>query len=308
MIGVFDSGSGGLTVLRALVERLPDQRFVYLGDHGHAPYGERSPDEVYGLTCAGVSRLFGLGCSLVILACNTAAAVALRRLQQTWLPARFPEHRVLGVLVPMVESVTQVSWEVKAASPAAESTAGRVGIFATPRTVESGAYPREIGLRAPAVEVFQQACPSLVQRIEAGATAETLADQVAAEVRALRARAEGGHLDRVILGCTHYPLVEAAFRAALPPEVAILSQPRLVAESLADYLRRHPRHRTPRGAGQSRIAAFSTAEAKTVRALGRRFFGETLAFCQIGGQIGGMSLPPGPRPAPGPAQAPTVQV
>lgn len=304
MIGVFDSGSGGLTVLRALVERFPDQRFVYLGDHGHAPYGERSPDEVYGLTCAGVSRLFGLGCSLVILACNTAAAVALRRLQQTWLPARFPEHRVLGVLVPVVESVTQVSWDVKTASPAARNTTGRVGIFATPRTVESGAYPREIGLRAPAVEVFQQACPNLVQRIEAGATAESLADQVAAEVRALQASTEDGRLDRVILGCTHYPLVEAAFRAALPPEVKILSQPELVAESLTGYLDRHPRHRAPRARGQTRIAAFSTAEARAVRALGRRFFGETLAFCQIGG----MSVPPAPRPDVDPAQAPTVQV
>ncbi len=302
MIGVFDSGSGGLTVLRALVERLPEQRFVYLGDHGHAPYGERSPDEVYGLTCAGVARLFGLGCSLVILACNTAAALALRRLQQNWLPARFPERRVLGVLVPVVESVTRVSWEIKA--PAAEAAAGRVGIFATPRTVESGAYPREIGLRAPAVEVLQQPCPELVQRIEAGATSEDLLAQVAAEVGALRARAEDGRLDQVILGCTHYPLVESAFRAALPPEVTILSQPRLVAESLADYLRRHPEHRAPRARGQTRIAAFSTAEVKAVRALGRRFFGETLAFCQIGE----MSAPPARRPAEGSAQVPTVQV
>ncbi len=304
MIGVFDSGSGGLSVLRALVEELPEQRFVYLGDHGNAPYGQRSADEIYGLTCAGVARLFGLGCSLVILACNTAAAVALRRLQQNWLPARFPEHRVLGVLVPVVESVTQVSWEVKTASPAARTRAARVGIFATPRTVESGAYPREIGLRAPAVEVFQQACPDLVRRIEAGATAETLADLVAAEVRALQARAEGGRLDQVILGCTHYPLVESAFRAALPPEVTILSQPRLVAESLADYLSRHPRHRAPKARGQTRIAAFSTAEVKTIRDLGRRFFGETLAFCQIGK----MPAPPGPRPADSPAQAPTTQV
>ncbi len=304
MIGVFDSGSGGLTVLRALVERLPEQCFVYLGDHGHAPYGERSPDEVYGLTCAGVSRLFGLGCSLVVLACNTAAAVALRRLQQNWLPARFPEHRVLGVLVPVVESVTQVSWGVKTASPAARIAASRVGIFATPRTVESGAYPREIGLRAPAVEVLQQACPDLVQRIEAGATADQLADHVAKAVRALQARAEGRRLDQVILGCTHYPLVEAAFRAALPPEVAILSQPELVAESLAEYLRRHPQHRTLRANGQTRIAAFSTAEVKAVRALGRRFFGESLAFCQIGE----LSALPAPQPDGNSSQAPTVQV
>ncbi len=166
MIGVFDSGSGGLTVLRALVTRLPEQRFVYLGDHAHAPYGDRDPEEIYELTRLNVERLFGLGCSLVILACNTAAAVALRRLQQTWLQQHYPQQRVLGVLVPVVEAVTRVPWQTKEPTAESERAASRVAIFATARTVESGAYPREIVCRAPAISVLQQACRDRVGKSE----------------------------------------------------------------------------------------------------------------------------------------------
>src|SRR5512143_3424185 len=119
MIGVFDSGHGGLTVLRALVDHLPDRRFAYLGDHANAPYGNRSPEEIYRCTLAGVERLFGLGCRLVILPCNTASALALRRLQQSWLPVAYPERRVLGVLVPMVEAITGVPWMADVAATAA---------------------------------------------------------------------------------------------------------------------------------------------------------------------------------------------
>ncbi len=247
MIGVFDSGDGGLTVLKALVERLPERDFLYLGDHAKAPYGGREPEEVYDLTVASIDYLFSQGCRLVLLACNTASAVALRRLQQTWLPNRdaelgSPGRRVLGVLVPMVEAVAQVPWN-SAEGPDEPKTAAatsRVVIFATRRTVETGSYPLEIGLRAPAIEVIQQACPDLVARIEAGAPRQELGRMVEGYVRALMAKTVGRTPDTAVLGCTHYPLVAKAFAAALPDGVELLDQPALVAESLTDYLRRHP--------------------------------------------------------------------
>ena len=152
MIGVFDSGYGGLTVLRALVGALPDRTFLYLGDHAAAPYGNRSPDEIVMLTRTAVERLFGSGCRLVVLACNTAAAIALRKLQQEWLPIAYPDHRILGVLVPMVEAITGQSWMSDPSGARRESPfrpARTVAVFATRQTVASNAYPGEIGKRAP---------------------------------------------------------------------------------------------------------------------------------------------------------------
>ena len=282
MIGVFDSGYGGLTILRALVDRLPDQRLAYLGDHGNAPYGDRSDDEIYALTVANVERLFNLGCSLVILACNTAAAVALRRLQQTWLPNHYPERRVLGVLVPVVEVVTDTPWHMRRPRHAGRADGKTMGIFATQRTVDSGAYVREILIRAPSISIVQQACPALARAIEAGLDDRTVADLVDGYVETLLSKTPNGPPERVILGCTHYPLVEEAFRAALPPSVDILDQPKLVADSLADYLRRHPEHGDRAAVGKSGVVAFSTAEAPRIRTLGRRFFGHDLSFCRIG--------------------------
>lgn len=280
MIGVFDSGHGGLTVLRALVARLPDQPFVYLGDHANAPYGTRPAAEVQRLTEANVERLFGLGCELVLLACNTAASVALRRLQQDWLARTHPARRVLGVFVPMVEAVTRVPWRIKR-PPLAPVRAMTVAVFATPRTVASRAYPAEIALRAPAVAVVQQACPELVPRIEAGAPDGELAALVRGYVEALRERMGGGRPDAAILGCTHYPLVADAFRDALSDEVELFDQPDLVAESLARYLERHPRFAAegPAGPGPRLL---TTGDPERVGAVAARFFGRPVAFEAIG--------------------------
>ena len=186
MIGVFDSGHGGLTILRALVDRLPERRFLYLGDHAHAPYGDHTPDEIYALTIDNISRLFAHGCDLVLLACNTAAAVALRRLQQEWQPDAFPDNRVLGVLVPTVEAVTKVPWHIKTPPPGAPRDGATVAIFATHPTVDSGAYPREIGFRAPAIRVVQQACPNLVAAIESAAPEAQVRELVAGYVAGYR--------------------------------------------------------------------------------------------------------------------------
>ena len=281
MIGVFDSGHGGLTVLRALVARLPERAFVYLGDHGHAPYGERADAEIYDLTRANVTRLFDRGCRLVLLACNTAAAVALRRLQQEWLPSAYPERRVLGVFVPMVEAVTEVPWHLKTPPDTACQEPAVVGVFATRRTVASGAYPCEIAKRAPSIRVMQQACPGLVNLIEAGASPDVLEAAIAEHVAGFMAQLDGVVLDSVILGCTHYPLVAGSFVAALAAEglgaARLHSQPELVADSLAAYLARHPEFDAA-PAPRAATRFLTTGDPAAVAALANRFFGTALRF------------------------------
>ena len=231
-VGVFDSGLGGLTVLEALMRRLPQVPFVYYGDNAHAPYGTRNADDIYNLTCAGVDRLFAEGCDLVILACNTASAAALKRMQESWVPR---DKRVLGVFVPLIEALTERQWGDN--SPPREVAVQHVALFATPATVASRAFQRELAFRAIGVDVEAQPCGGVVDAIEAGdlILAEAL---VHSHVEALRRRMP--RPQAAVLGCTHYPLVEEAFRAALGPDVAVYSQPELVAASLDDYLRRRP--------------------------------------------------------------------
>lgn len=279
MIGLFDSGHGGLTVLNAVTRRLPSESFVYLGDHANAPYGGRSADEVFALTVANVERLFRQGCGLVLLACNTAAAVALRRLQQEWLPLAYPERRVLGVLVPVVEAVTSVPWQCRAPRAGGAAPARTLGIFATRQTVESGAYPREIRCRAPNVTVLQQACPELAGLIEAAAPQGDIDAVVARHVAALCQQMPRGRPDAVILGCTHFPLVEAAFRRALPPTVEILCQPDLVADSLADYLQRHPEFREQ--AGRLQVKFLTTGTRAQVNGVAARFSDRSIDYLRI---------------------------
>ncbi|WP_262693976.1 glutamate racemase [Kordiimonas aquimaris] len=239
MIGVFDSGSGGLTILNALKKQLPNQKFLYLGDHGHAPYGHRSNEQIVALTRLGVDHLMHEGCSLVILACNTAAAIALRTLQQEWLPTEHPEKRVLGVLVPMVEAITNVPWAQQ--SPAShpednKQNKQRVLLFATSKTIESGAYVEEIAKRAPHVELVQKACPGLVDAIEGGAGTAPLQGLINGYISEL----DMYGIETAVLGCTHFPLVEKLFKAALPDTVKLYSQADIVASSLKNYLERHP--------------------------------------------------------------------
>ena len=266
-IGIFDSGIGGLTVLKALIERLPEQDFIYLGDNAHAPYGVKPPKEVFRLTCDGVRALFERGCRLVILACNTASALALRELQMTWLDPS--EHRVLGVFVPVIEHLTRRNWGDQ--SPPTHTGLSTVALFATPATVASGAFPRELHFRARDVSVEPQACTGLVEAIERGewAAAEAL---VARHVADLRERLPVPQA--AVLGCTHYPLVEAAFRAALPEETTLVSQPRLVADSLDAYLRRHPRFRE----GTGSVRFLTSGDPERVGAGAVRFLGQPAPF------------------------------
>jgi len=265
-----------LTVLRALVDAAPDRPFVYLGDHAAAPYGPRSEDDIYRLTVAGMDRLFAQGCRLVVIACNTAAAVALRRLQQEWLPSAHPGRNVLGVLVPMVEAITRVPWMIDTVPPDHLAEPRSVGIFATAATVNSGSFPREIGKRAPSVRVVQQACPDLVPLIERGAPDAEIEPAVAGYVRVLLDKMGSQPLDTVVLGCTHYPLVRHLFAHALPPGVEVLCQPTLTARSLEQYLDRHPEYR-PEPAERG-LRFFTTGDAALVSGLAGRFFGHPTPF------------------------------
>ena len=231
-VGIFDSGLGGLTVWNKVQERLPEVDFIYLADSAHAPYGVRDADDIYELTCAAVQRLFDAGCDLVILACNTASAAALRRMQEGWVPEG---KRVLGVFVPLIEAMTERQWGDN--SPPREVAVNHVALFATPATVASRAFQRELSFRAIGVDVEAQACGGVVDAIEEGdmILAEAL---VRSHVDALKRKMP--RPDAAILGCTHYPLMQEAFQAALGPDVTVYSQAELVAASLADYLERHP--------------------------------------------------------------------
>lgn len=232
-VGIFDSGLGGLTVLDAVSNRLPEVPFVYFGDNAHTPYGVRDADDVYDLTTKGVQRLWDAGCDLIILACNTASAAALRRMQESWIPE---DKRVLGVFVPLIEALTERHWGDN--SPPREVDVKHVALFATPATVASRAFQRELAFRAIGVDVEAQPCGGVVDAIEDGD--EMLAEAlVRSHVEALKRRMP--HPQAAILGCTHYPLMEPIFQKALGEDVKVFSQANLVAESLADYLERHPK-------------------------------------------------------------------
>ncbi|WP_233234526.1 aspartate/glutamate racemase family protein [Bordetella sp. LUAb4] len=279
MIGVFDSGSGGLTVMRALEHALPTESFIYLGDHGNAPYGNRSPADIYDLTLRGIERLFGLGCSLVIIACNTAAATGLRQLQQTWLPHAYPQHRVIGIIVPMIEAITGMPWEAQATTATLTDVtpagpALHVAVCATRHTVNSGAYVTEIAKRAPTIRVTQQACPELARMIDDGATDDEIRPYVGTYIGELLVPPRDVP-DVCILACTHYPLIEHLFREVLPSRVRLLTQGDVTAASLQRYLARHPRFVSAEAAA---TVYLTTGDPVHVSAVAGRFYGRVVQF------------------------------
>ncbi|MCI2392896.1 glutamate racemase [Aliiroseovarius sediminis] len=265
-VGIFDSGLGGLTVLDAVSKRLPDVDFVYYADSAHAPYGVRDADDIYGLTTNAVQALWDQGCDLVILACNTASAAALRRMQESWVPG---DKRVLGVFVPLIEALTERNWGDS--SPPREVAVKHVALFATPATVSSRAFQRELAFRAIGVDVEAQACGGVVDAIEEGdmILAEAL---VRSHVDALKRKMPMP--EAAILGCTHYPLMDEVFQHALGPEVKVYSQANLVADSLADYLERHPNMQ-----GNGRGAQFlTTGDASRVSNRATQFLRRKITF------------------------------
>jgi glutamate racemase len=280
MIGVFDSGHGGLTVFRALIRRFPKLPFVYLGDHANVPYGDRPSDEIVALTRDGVEALFRRGCRLVLLGCNTATCVAARTLQQDWLSVSgWPGRNILGIVAPTVEAATQTPWAVTTPQYPQKYNTDTVAVFGTTRTIASHAYPEEIRKRCPKVTVVQQTCPELAAAIELGMSEETLDVLVRQGVSALLAQTEGTPPHRAILGCTHYPLVEPLFRRHLPAFTRLLSQPEIVADSLEDYLQRHSRFVEGIAAGDAAPPLLlTTGDPARVNAAARLFWPEAPAF------------------------------
>lgn len=226
-IGVFDSGYGGLTILDGIRSRLPDYDYLYLGDNARAPYGSRSFELVYEFTLQAVDYLFQQGCHLVILACNTASAKALRSIQQKDLPNMDAGRRVLGVIRPTVELLSKASRN------------GHIGILATSGTVLSRSYTLEIHKIDPSMKVTEVACPMWVPLIENREALSPGADYfVTKYIEELLCR--DSNIDTIVLGCTHYPLIYPKIRERVPENISILSQGSLVGDSLADYLNRHP--------------------------------------------------------------------
>lgn len=226
-IGVFDSGYGGLTILRRLQALMPQYDYVYLGDNARAPYGTRSFQVVYEFTLQAVRKLFYMGCPLVVLGCNTASAKALRTIQQADLPRIDASRRVLGIIRPTAECIGQLT------------QTRHVGIMATPGTIRSNTYALEIAKQYPDIQVSGQACPMWVPLVENGEYDQPGADYfVRKYVDALMC--SDPQIDTIILGCTHYPLLLDKIRQAVPAGVQLMSQGDYVARSLEDYLRRHP--------------------------------------------------------------------
>jgi glutamate racemase len=245
-IGVFDSGVGGLTVHRELTRRFPDRDFVYLADQANAPYGGRPGEEIVDLTRAGCERLFEAGANVIVLACNTASAIALRRLQQTWVPEARARHgrpvNVLGIIVPTIEAATGLPWTYEAERLGDKIEALEItGVFCTAATALSRVYEIEIDKRREDLAVFSEPCPGLAGLIELGAPADELKAVVEDHVDALRRRV-GRHPDKAILGCTHYEIVADLFAAALPEGTPVIHQPTAVADALDRYFARHPEY------------------------------------------------------------------
>ena len=278
MIGVFDSGLGGLTVLRELTARFKHADFVYLADHANVPYGNRPSDDVVELTRRAVEDLFNRGARLVLLGCNTATAVALRRLQQHWLPSSrwHGTHNVLGIVAPTVEAATQTPWAVTSPQYPQKYNTDTIAVFGTTRTVTSGVYPEEIRKRCPKVTVVQQICSDLAGAIEDKQPEEALDRLVQAGVAELMAQTREMPPHRAILGCTHFPLVEHLFRRHLPAFTRILSQPEVVADSFEDYLHRRP-HYVAGDAGGG-LTLLTTGDPVDVSAKARVFWPDVAAF------------------------------
>ncbi|HEY8782983.1 MAG TPA: glutamate racemase [Mucilaginibacter sp.] len=226
-IGIFDSGYGGLTVFRSIFQELPEYDYIYLGDTARAPYGNRSFQTIHQYTWECVQWLFDKGCPLVILACNTASAKALRTIQQKDLQNEDPSKRVLGVIRPTAEVIGDYS------------KTKEIGVLGTKGTVQSESYLIEIGHFFPEVQVYQQACPLWVPLIENGEFDKPGADYFVKQYLG-QIIAQSANIDTLLLACTHYPLLQEKIREFLPGNIQVVSQGDIVAKSLADYLQRHP--------------------------------------------------------------------
>lgn len=266
-IGVFDSGYGGLTVFKSIAEQLPQYNYIYLGDNARSPYGDHSFETVYQYTLQCVEWLFAQGCQLVILACNTASAKALRSIQQLDLPKKYPNHRVLGVIRPTAEVVGDFSVNKK------------IGVMGTRGTVNSNSYPIEIGHFFPEVKVYQQACPMWVPLVENNEHLAGGADYfVNKYVAELLQQSE--QIDCILLACTHYPLLVPKLKAFLPAHIKLLSQGDIVAKSLVDYLSRHTEIETSLGK-EGKRSFYTSGDVNIFNKQASVFLGQELLASQV---------------------------
>ena len=261
-IGIFDSGYGGLTVMRSIVDALPDYNYLYLGDNARAPYGNRSFETVYHYTLECVNWLFDEGCDLVILACNTASAKALRQIQQVDLPKRKDYKRVLGVIRPTTESIGEYS------------NAGAIGVLGTAGTVASNSYPIEIAKFFPQLIVEQEACPMWVYLVEHNQMEGDGADYFVKQ-HIDRILTRNPQIDTLLLACTHYPLLMKTIQKFVPKQVRLVTQGGIVADKLKDYLLRHPEIES--GLMRNNRRDFvTTDDAEAFDLHASLFFGETV--------------------------------
>ncbi len=268
-IGVFDSGYGGLTILNEIVKTLPQYDYIYLGDNARTPYGTRSFDMVYQYTVQAVHKLFDMGCHLVILACNTASAKALRTIQQRHLPDIDPERRVLGVIRPSVEEIIQHTHN------------RHVGILATSGTVSSNSYPLEIEKLSAEnpITVYQQACPMWVPIVENQEISSPGAGYfIQRDVKSLLSK--DPLIDTIVLGCTHYPLLSHQIKQSLPAHVKLIEQGPIVAEKLEDYLKRHPEMAAKCTTGGT-VNYFTTESVESFEKRAGSFMNTAIKACHI---------------------------
>ena len=267
-IGIFDSGYGGLTVFRSIVETLPEYDYLYLGDNARVPYGTRSFETVYAYTKECIEYLFfEKKCSLILMACNTASAKALRTIQQKDLPTYGPNKKVLGVIRPTTEQI------------GAFTTTRKVGILATPGTVKSNSYPIEIQHFFPDIDVFQEACPMWVPLIENN-DLDSIATEYYVKHHLDRLLNQSTGIDAIILACTHYPLLLPLIRKHVPEHIQILAQGGLVADRLKDYLLRHPEVEVLCRKNGTRTF-YTTDDEKAFEEKGSMFFGEPVSAERI---------------------------
>lgn len=260
MIGVFDSGLGGLTVLRAFLKRLPQYDYLYLGDNARAPYGNKSADVIYAYSRQAVECLFGRECVLIILACNTASAKALRKIQQEWLPRHYPDRRVLGVAIPLAEVGAHVT------------RYGRIGVIGTRATIESKVYEQELWKLRSSLKVYGKACPLLVPLVEEGWTGKPETNRILKRyLRPLKDR----KVDTLIPGCTHYPFLQKDIERIMGKNCTVLDGPAIVADKLEDYLHRHPEIES-RVTRQGKVTYVTTDDPARFKLFGEKFLAHSI--------------------------------
>ncbi len=261
MIGVFDSGFGGLTILQAFIDKLPQNDFIYLGDNARTPYGNKSLDVIYDYTRQAVKFLFRRGSRLIILACNTASAKALRKIQQKWLPKHYPDRRVLGVVIPLAEVATEISRR------------RRIGVIGTRATIESRVYEQELHKLDESLSIYGQSCPLLVPLVEENWVKKPETKMILKKyLRPLKSK----HIDTLLLGCTHYPFLKKDIKRIMGKNCHVMDAPGVVANKLVDYLQRHPEIEESLSKNSQRVF-YTTDDTKRFKDFGEKFLGQRIS-------------------------------